>query len=217
MRGPESSRRALHRSLIPRPYTRRRCAASHSPQFAAALVLAPLGAQAAPRADADVFAGLGTWVDIYDAPAYRSPGRDGSADRRPRRAHRLRRDGERPQRRRRRQPEAARAVRRRAAQARVSASSPGTCPASCSPRVDVRRTRAMLSFRTPHGRIVRRRLARHRVAAPEERRPANDAAARAEPDPPHGGGGHTGRGDHLPVARLRAASDLVARASRGRS
>jgi uncharacterized lipoprotein YddW (UPF0748 family) len=38
-----------------------------------ALVLAPLGAEASPRADADVFAGLGTWVDIYDAPAYRSP------------------------------------------------------------------------------------------------------------------------------------------------
>ena len=38
-----------------------------------ALVLAPLGAQASPRGDADVFSGLGTWVDIYDAPAYRNP------------------------------------------------------------------------------------------------------------------------------------------------
>ena len=38
-----------------------------------ALVLAPLGAQASPSADPDVFAGLGTWIDIYDAPAYRSP------------------------------------------------------------------------------------------------------------------------------------------------
>jgi len=42
--------------------------------FVAIVVLAPVGAQAAPRADPDVFAGLGTWVDIYDAPAYRSPG-----------------------------------------------------------------------------------------------------------------------------------------------
>ncbi len=41
--------------------------------LAAVLVLAPLRAQAAPRADAAVFAGLGTWVDIYDAPAFRNP------------------------------------------------------------------------------------------------------------------------------------------------
>ena len=37
-------------------------------------MLAPIGAQASPRADPGVFAGLGTWIDIYDAPAYRSPG-----------------------------------------------------------------------------------------------------------------------------------------------
>ena len=42
--------------------------------LAVAAVLAPLGAQAAPSADPGVFAGLGTWVDVYDAPAYRSPG-----------------------------------------------------------------------------------------------------------------------------------------------
>jgi hypothetical protein len=42
--------------------------------LAIAAVLAPLAAQAAPRADPGVFAGLGTWIDIYDAPAYRSPG-----------------------------------------------------------------------------------------------------------------------------------------------
>ena len=41
---------------------------------AAVLALVPIAAQASPRADAGVFAGLGTWVDIYDAPAYRSPG-----------------------------------------------------------------------------------------------------------------------------------------------
>ena len=40
---------------------------------ASVLTLVPFAAQASPRADADVFAGLGTWVDVYDAPAYRSP------------------------------------------------------------------------------------------------------------------------------------------------
>jgi hypothetical protein len=40
---------------------------------AAVLVLAPTAAHAAARADPEVFAGLGTWVDIYDAPAYRNP------------------------------------------------------------------------------------------------------------------------------------------------
>jgi len=37
--------------------------------IAAVLLLAPLQAQAAPKGDPSVFAGLGTWVDIYDAPA----------------------------------------------------------------------------------------------------------------------------------------------------
>jgi hypothetical protein len=37
-------------------------------------VVAPLGTRAAPSADPDVFSGLGTWVDIYDTFAYRSPG-----------------------------------------------------------------------------------------------------------------------------------------------
>ena len=41
---------------------------------AAVVALVPIAAQASPRSDAGVFAGLGTWVDIYDAPAYRSPG-----------------------------------------------------------------------------------------------------------------------------------------------
>jgi len=41
---------------------------------AAVLALVPIAAQASPRADPSVFAGLGTWIDIYDAPAYRSPG-----------------------------------------------------------------------------------------------------------------------------------------------
>ncbi len=39
-----------------------------------AFVLAPLGARATPSADADVFTGLGTWIDIYDTFAYQSPG-----------------------------------------------------------------------------------------------------------------------------------------------
>jgi hypothetical protein len=41
--------------------------------IAALLLLAPLQAQAARKADPAVFAGLGTWVDIYDGAAYRSP------------------------------------------------------------------------------------------------------------------------------------------------
>ena len=41
---------------------------------AAVFALTPIAAQASSRADPGVFAGLGTWVDIYDAPAYRSPG-----------------------------------------------------------------------------------------------------------------------------------------------
>jgi hypothetical protein len=38
------------------------------------LVLAPIAAHAGQRADPGVFFGLGTWVDVYDAPAYRRPG-----------------------------------------------------------------------------------------------------------------------------------------------
>jgi len=41
--------------------------------IAAGLLLAPLQAQAAPKGDPSVFAGLGTWIDIYDAPAYNAP------------------------------------------------------------------------------------------------------------------------------------------------
>jgi hypothetical protein len=36
-------------------------------------VLVPVQAQAAQKSDPEVFAGLGTWVDIYDAPAYKTP------------------------------------------------------------------------------------------------------------------------------------------------
>ena len=115
-----------------------------------ALVLAPLGAQASPRADADVFAGLGTWVDIYDAPAYRSPAATASKI-------------------------AARGVRTAYVETANDRSTVDVVnpkqlgvfvdelqkrgvrvvawylPGFVQPAVDVRRTRAMLSFRTPKG------------------------------------------------------------------
>ena len=117
---------------------------------AAVLVLAPLGAQAAPRADPGVFVGLGTWVDIYDTPAYRNPETT---------AARI----------------AARGVRTvyaetandrstvdvvnpkalglfvDALQARGIRVVAWYLPGFVQPAVDVRRTRAMLSFRTPKG------------------------------------------------------------------
>ena len=115
-----------------------------------ALVLAPLGAQASPRADADVFAGLGTWVDIYDAPAYRSPAATAAQI-------------------------AARGVRTAYVETANDRSTVDVVnpkqlgvfvdelqkrgvrvvawylPGFVQPAVDVRRTRAMLSFRTPKG------------------------------------------------------------------
>ena len=118
--------------------------------IAALLVLAPLQAQAAPEADPSVFAGLGTWVDIYDSPAYRSPETT---------AARI----------------AARGVRTVYAEtandrSTVDVVNPKALgqfvdalqkrgirvvawylPGFVQPRVDVRRTRAMLSFRTPKG------------------------------------------------------------------
>jgi hypothetical protein len=117
---------------------------------AAVLVLAPIGARAAPRADPSVFAGLGTWVDIYDAPAYRSP--EATAAR-----------------------IAARGVRTVYAEtandrSTVDVVNPKALgqfvdalqkrgvrvvawylPGFVQPAVDVRRTRAMLSFRSPAG------------------------------------------------------------------
>ena len=117
---------------------------------ATVLVLAPLGAHASPRADASVFAGLGTWVDIYDAPAYRYPQAT---------AARL----------------AARGVKTvyaetandrstvdvvnpiplgrfvDALQARGIRVVAWYLPGFVQPALDLRRTRAMLSFRTPRG------------------------------------------------------------------
>lgn len=118
--------------------------------IAAFLVLAPIGAQAARRADPGVFAGLGTWVDIYDAPAYRSPEAT---------AARIAARG-------------ARTVYAETANDRstVDVVNPRALglfvdalqtrgirvvawylPSFTQPAVDVRRTRAMLSFRTPKG------------------------------------------------------------------
>ena len=117
---------------------------------AAVLVLAPISAQAAPRADPGVFAGLGTWVDIYDAPAYKSPG-----------------------------PTAARIATREVRTVYVETANDRSTvdvvnpnalglfvdalkakgirvvawylPGFVKPSLDVRRTRAMLAFRTPTG------------------------------------------------------------------
>lgn len=115
-----------------------------------ALVLAPLGAQATPRGDADIFAGLGTWIDIYDTPAYRSPAATASKI-------------------------AARGVRTAYVETANDRSTVDVVnpkqlgvfvdelqkrgvrvvawylPGFVQPAVDLRRTRAMLSFRTPKG------------------------------------------------------------------
>ncbi|MSO95447.1 MAG: hypothetical protein EXQ81_06595 [Thermoleophilia bacterium] len=114
------------------------------------LVLAPLGAEAAPGADPDVFAGLGTWVDIYDAPAYRSPGAT---------AARIAAQGVRTV-----YVETANdrstvdVVRPRALglfvdelHARGLRIVAWYLPGFVKPAADLRRTRAMLSFRTPTG------------------------------------------------------------------
>lgn len=115
-----------------------------------ALVLTPLGAQASPRADAEIFTGLGTWIDIYDAPAYRSPAATASKI-------------------------AARGVRTAYVETANDRSTVDVVnpkqlgvfvdelqkrgvrvvawylPGFVQPAVDLRRTRAMLSFRTPKG------------------------------------------------------------------
>jgi hypothetical protein len=117
---------------------------------AAVLAFVPITAEASPRSDAGVFAGLGTWVDIYDAPAYRSPG-----------------------------PTAAKIAARRVKTVYVETANDRSTvdivnpkalglfvdalkarrirvvawylPGFVKPGVDARRSRAMLSFRTPAG------------------------------------------------------------------
>ena len=52
------------------------CALSSAPLLAAAICsIGAATAPAADRADASVFGGLGTWVDIYDGPVYAAPER----------------------------------------------------------------------------------------------------------------------------------------------
>jgi hypothetical protein len=118
--------------------------------LALALVLAPVAAQATNRADPGVFAGLGTWFDVYDGPVYRLP--DAAAAR-----------------------VAARGVKTvyietandQSATDVVNAPALGRfvdalqsrgirvvawyLPGFVAPAVDLRRTRAMLAFRTPQG------------------------------------------------------------------
>jgi hypothetical protein len=115
-----------------------------------AIVLASLGAPAAPSADSDVFTGLGTWIDIYDTPAYRSPGPT---------AARIAAHGVRTV-----------YVETANDRSRVDVVSPQQLgllvdalhgrglrvvawylPGFVKPAADLRRTRAMLSFRTPTG------------------------------------------------------------------
>jgi len=114
------------------------------------LVLAPIGAHAAPRADPSVFAGLGTWVDIYDGPAYVNP--NGTAAKIAARGvktvyvetanDRSTVDVVRPR------ELGAFVDALKARNIRVVA---WYLPGFVKPALDVRRTRAMLSFRTPKG------------------------------------------------------------------
>ena len=118
--------------------------------IAAVLVLAPLQAQAGPQGDPGVFAGLGTWVDIYDAPAYRSP--EATATRIAVRGvrtvyaetanDRSTVDVVNPK---------ALGLFIDALQARGIRVVGWYLPGFVKPALDVRRTRAMLSFRTPKG------------------------------------------------------------------
>ena len=128
-------------------------------------------------AGTEVFQGLGTWIDIYDTALYRTP--DAVAGRL-----------------------AARGVRTAWVETANDRSTVDVVdpvglgrlvdslhargitvvawylPGHDRQARDLRRTRAMLSFRTPQGRRVRRRRARHRVVAREERQAPNGAGAR---------------------------------------
>ena len=137
-----------------------------------AAAISSVGAASAPaaeRADASVFGGLGTWVDIYDGAVYAAPERT---------AQRM----------------AARRVRTvwvetanygasvdvvdpvrlgrfvDALHARGIRAVAWYLPGHVKPALDTRRALAMLTFRTPRGRRVRRRRAQHRVDAASERR-----------------------------------------------
>ena len=118
--------------------------------IAALVVLAPLQTQAAPRADPAVFAGLGTWFDVYDGPAYRNPAAT-AARLQARGVHTV----------------YVETANDRSAADVVNANALGLfvdalraqgivvvgwyLPGFAQPVVDLRRTRALLAFRTPTG------------------------------------------------------------------
>ena len=167
------------------------------------------GTGRAARPTRGSFAGLGTWIDIYDAPAYRSPGPTAAKIAARGVQDRLRRDRERPQHHRRRQPEGARALRRRAKARGIrvvawylpgSSSRRSTCAAHARCCPSGRRAGA----RSTASRSTSRRCASRAPASARARLLALSRILRS------GGGRHPDRGDHLSVTRLRAPSDLVA-------
>ena len=99
---------------------------------------------------------------------------------------------------------------------RGSRSSAGTSRGTTSRQRDLRRARAMLRFRDPDRRPLRRGRARHRIAPREERHPPHGADARP-PDPAaRRGRRNAGRRDHVSAAGLRALSEAGGPGSRGR-
>ena len=134
-----------HTAVVDSPRAPTRSRAARGPPRTA-----PAAQPAAPERPTDRSRGSGRGSTSTTRPPTQPRGNRG-ADRRSRRADRLRRDGERPQPTDVVNPAGLGRLRRRAQCTRASASSPGTCPGSCKPALDVRRTRAMLSFRTPQG------------------------------------------------------------------
>ena len=147
-----------------------------------AVAICSIGAAAAPAADsadASVFGGLGTWVDIYDGPVYAAPERTAQRMAARRREDGLGGDRELRRVRRRRRSRPARPTRRRAARAR----DPGRrlVPARAREAGARSATRAR-DAHVPHtdGRGVRRRRARHRVDdAPQRQRCARGGPSRS--------------------------------------
>ena len=135
------------------------------------------GRRPSGAAGAEVFEGLGTWIDIYDTALYRTPdvvaGRLAARGR----AHGVGRDGERPLGDRRRRPGGARPARRRAPRARDRRRR--VVPARARPP-GARSSPGASDALVPDaaGRRVRRGRARHRVASQQERQAANRARAR---------------------------------------
>ena len=118
-----------------------------------AAAISSIGAATAPaaeRADASVFGGLGTWVDIYDGAGLRGSRANGAAHGCAAREDRLGRDGELRRVRRRRGSRSAGPARRRAPRARNPRGR--VVPARARQAgARQRRALAMLTFRTPRG------------------------------------------------------------------